>query len=383
MTEMAEVLESFGAAVESGSADKVLACVGDAHLDLVLDGEPLAIAGAQRRRALDALLSGFEDLAVRPVSRAVSGSVVRQDTVVSGRHAGAFAGAPPTGQRVHVNVRLVATAGPSGTLDRLTVEPDVRALFAQTTDSRDAMGTATALIATARDNQAAPMRIFDIDAAARPAPSAVPAPGRSRRKLAGVAALTAALVVGAAAATAWGVKGHSPATTTAIATSAVAQRPSATRSTASAAPKTAIGAPPLRAAVLPAIAKPAAASVPKVQSGKQLVLASDVLFALDSSDLTGVATTALDRLGQQIRDGAVHGTIQINGYTDNAGTMASNARLSMARALAVARVLQQALAGLPVLLQPQGFGESGPVASNANPAGQARNRRVTVVLPAG
>ena len=381
MTEMAEVLESFGAAVESGSADKVMACVGDAHLDLVLDGEPLAIAGAQRRRALEALLSGFEDLAVRPVSRAVSGSVVRQDTVVSGRHVGTFAGAPPTGQRVHVNVRLVATAGPSGALDRLTVEPDVRALFAQTTDSRDAMGTAMALIATARDNQAAPMRIVDVDDAAAPAPTAVPAPGRSRRKLAGVAALTTALLVGAAAATAWGFRGHSPTTTTALTTSAGAQHPAATASTTTPAPKVALAAT-AKATALPAIAKPAAASVPKVQSGKQLVLASDVLFALDSSDLTRAATTALDRLGQQIRAGGVHGTIQVNGYTDNAGTVASNARLSMARALAVARVLQQALAGLPVTLQPQGFGETGPVASNASPAGQARNRRVTVVLPA-
>jgi outer membrane protein OmpA-like peptidoglycan-associated protein len=47
----------------------------------------------------------------------------------------------------------------------------------------------------------------------------------------------------------------------------------------------------------------------------------------------------------------------------------------------VAVAMQPGLAGLPVRLQPQGFGDADPVASNATKAGQARNRRVTIVLP--
>ena len=75
------------------------------------------------------------------------------------------------------------------------------------------------------------------------------------------------------------------------------------------------------------------------------------------------------------------GTIQINGYTDNLGSVGYDIPLSGARALAVARVLQSALAGRPVTLVPQGFGQANPVAPNTNDASRARNRRVTIVLP--
>jgi outer membrane protein OmpA-like peptidoglycan-associated protein len=87
------------------------------------------------------------------------------------------------------------------------------------------------------------------------------------------------------------------------------------------------------------------------------------------------------RIAKQVRSSVVTGTIQINGYTDNSGTVAYDRALSRSRALAVARVLQRGLVGRPVTLVPQGFGQSNPVAPNTSDASRARNRRVTIVLP--
>jgi outer membrane protein OmpA-like peptidoglycan-associated protein len=120
---------------------------------------------------------------------------------------------------------------------------------------------------------------------------------------------------------------------------------------------------------------------PHLQAGRQLVLRSDVLFSLGSATLTDRSKLTLVRLAQSIAAAHLKGTIQINGYTDNTGTAASNVALSLARALAVARVLQAPLAGEAVTLVPQGFGETSPVATNSTVVGQASNRRVTIVLP--
>jgi len=75
------------------------------------------------------------------------------------------------------------------------------------------------------------------------------------------------------------------------------------------------------------------------------------------------------------------GTIQVNGYTDNLGSIDYDLALSRTRALAVAGVLQRALVGLHVTLIPQGFGHANPIAPNTSGTGRARNRRVTIVLP--
>ncbi len=111
------------------------------------------------------------------------------------------------------------------------------------------------------------------------------------------------------------------------------------------------------------------------------MLTSDVLIAFGSAELTVNARQSLSALAGQIREADVRGVVQVNGYTDDVGSPARNLTLSRERALAVARVLQPALAGVPVSLQPQGFGETSAVASNATPKGRARYRRVTIVLP--
>ena len=131
----------------------------------------------------------------------------------------------------------------------------------------------------------------------------------------------------------------------------------------------------------PVIAIVESKTAPHVQSGKQVVLNSDVLFALGSAALTSGATGTLTRFAKSLPSTGVPETIQINGYTDSLGTIDYDSVLSRSRALAVARVLQAALVGTRVTLVPQGFGQANPIAPNTSEAGRARNRRVTIVLP--
>jgi outer membrane protein OmpA-like peptidoglycan-associated protein len=121
---------------------------------------------------------------------------------------------------------------------------------------------------------------------------------------------------------------------------------------------------------------------PTVQPGKAYTIRSDVLFEFGSPRLSPRARTQLEAVVRQIIEQQVRGNIQINGFTDDVGTAGSNLVLSKRRASAVAHALQPELAGLPVQLSWQGFGETRNVRPNTTPAGRSQNRRVTVVLPA-
>jgi outer membrane protein OmpA-like peptidoglycan-associated protein len=71
-------------------------------------------------------------------------------------------------------------------------------------------------------------------------------------------------------------------------------------------------------------------------------------------------------------------TIQVEGYTDNVGSDASNLTLSTARAKAVADFLtSQGIA--PNRLTSVGKGPADPVAPNDTPDGRAQNRRVEII----
>jgi outer membrane protein OmpA-like peptidoglycan-associated protein len=116
-----------------------------------------------------------------------------------------------------------------------------------------------------------------------------------------------------------------------------------------------------------------------------VTLNSDVLFAFDSSALTGQAGPLITRAGQILADRADPAKpIQITGYTDAKGTPAYNLELSRKRAAAVAT----ALAALPDArgrsTSVTGKGEADPVAPNTtpdggdDPAGRALNRRVEI-----
>ncbi|WP_163122795.1 OmpA family protein [Acinetobacter portensis] len=72
--------------------------------------------------------------------------------------------------------------------------------------------------------------------------------------------------------------------------------------------------------------------------------------------------------------------LKLDGYTDSSGYVATNRRLSIARANSVANALVTEHGVNSEQLQMKGFGSSQPIASNATVEGRAMNRRVTMTL---
>lgn len=384
MNDPSAALQSLGAALSSGDRNAVMACfTADATLDLMFGEERgeerITFTSMGVREAVERLLTGFDHIKLTPISRQVSASRIVQESVLSGDHTGSFAGAEPTSCRVRVNVKLSATVATDSNLQSLTVEADTRALFAQIAGTDDVVGVTGVMIAAARERHDGAVRIIDsarpqvVTRASRRAPSST---SRSRGQW---AALMVAAVLLLMAFLVWRPGSTDPALEASAAHPAGPQTPT---SRPTAAPTKPAPAPsPGALTKLPVIAIAAPKSVPHVQPGRQVVLNSDVLFGFDSASLTPAARIALTNVAKQVRSAGVTGTIQINGYTDNLGSVAYDLALSRARALAVAGILQKGLAGRPVTLSPQGFGQANPVAPNTSDPGRARNRRVTIVLP--
>ncbi len=111
--------------------------------------------------------------------------------------------------------------------------------------------------------------------------------------------------------------------------------------------------------------------------GLKVTLSEAILFDFGKWSLKPEANLTLDRLAQLAR--LRHGPIRVEGHTDNIGTPAYNRVLSELRAHVVALAL--ARRGVDARrLQPRGFGETRPVASNDTEANRARNRRVEILF---
>jgi OmpA-OmpF porin, OOP family len=111
-----------------------------------------------------------------------------------------------------------------------------------------------------------------------------------------------------------------------------------------------------------------------------LTISSDVLFEFDRARLTPEARATVQRIAERIGSG--RGPVRVDGHTDSIGSDAYNLRLSRRRAATVSAALRAALPG-GIAIRARGFGESRPVEPNTvsgedNPAGRAKNRRVTI-----
>lgn len=111
--------------------------------------------------------------------------------------------------------------------------------------------------------------------------------------------------------------------------------------------------------------------------GNRVTLASDVFFAYNDATLTGRARDELQRLAEGLRE-SKDAPVVVVGHTDSDGPAASNERLSLRRAEAVASYVSELVPGIAITAS--GRGETEPVASNDTPEGRALNRRVTITF---
>lgn len=107
-----------------------------------------------------------------------------------------------------------------------------------------------------------------------------------------------------------------------------------------------------------------------------VTLDTDILFAFGSATLSPRAEARIARLVARVPRGV---RLSVGGHTDAIGTAASNRRLSLVRARAVAAAITKARPDLKPVVR--GYGESRPVAPNTtggqdDPEGWAKNRRV-------
>jgi outer membrane protein OmpA-like peptidoglycan-associated protein len=116
------------------------------------------------------------------------------------------------------------------------------------------------------------------------------------------------------------------------------------------------------------------------RQGNQIILnmPSNITFDTDSSRVKPQFNETLISVGLVLRkfDKTL---VDVYGYTDSTGSDAYNQTLSQQRAVSVATVL----AGQGVVqgrFYITGRGEEDPIASNANEAGRAQNRRVEIML---
>ena len=109
---------------------------------------------------------------------------------------------------------------------------------------------------------------------------------------------------------------------------------------------------------------------------KSSIVLEGVTFETNSAILTADSRPVLD----EVADGmAKHPRlrVELQGYTDSTGSDKYNLVLSDKRANSVREYLiSQSVK--PEQLTAKGFGKADPVASNATPAGRAKNRRVVM-----
>ncbi len=115
-------------------------------------------------------------------------------------------------------------------------------------------------------------------------------------------------------------------------------------------------------------------------------LIDKILFDSGSADLSKRGEEVLGRIGSVLTN-VEDKQIQISGHTDDSPIsdrlkekFATNWELSVARAVTVVRFLSEHAKVPSGRMVAAGYGQFHPIASNANPQGRARNRRIEILL---
>lgn len=107
---------------------------------------------------------------------------------------------------------------------------------------------------------------------------------------------------------------------------------------------------------------------------EQLIVGSAILFAFDSDNLSGGASSILDKIVELLQENK-RVKLEIGGHTDSTGPDGYNISLSNRRARSVLKYFEKK--GLKSSrFEVKGFGESKPIASNDTAEGRSKNRRV-------
>jgi chemotaxis protein MotB len=118
------------------------------------------------------------------------------------------------------------------------------------------------------------------------------------------------------------------------------------------------------------------------ERGLVITIQDKLAFEPASAALTPRARAQLTVLAKILN--SVNNYVRVEGFTDNGAISTaqfhSNWQLSAARASNIAEFLQREGGVQPQRLSAIGYGEFRPIASNKTPAGQARNRRVEIIL---
>ena len=117
----------------------------------------------------------------------------------------------------------------------------------------------------------------------------------------------------------------------------------------------------------------------RVANGRVIVSIPVANLFSPANDLTPAGRKVLDGVGDFLKEAP--GKALVRGHTDDRGGASANQALSVRRADAVREYLVGAK-GIPAdRIASEGAGEADPVATNANDAGRALNRRIDVSVP--
>jgi outer membrane protein OmpA-like peptidoglycan-associated protein len=120
---------------------------------------------------------------------------------------------------------------------------------------------------------------------------------------------------------------------------------------------------------------------PGAGSSWQFGVADKILFASNSDRLDPDTATRIEDMGRILASVDIT-KLRIEGHTDEYGTDAYNAQLSLRRAEAVADEFEH-VGFVAANLIIRGLGKTDPVGEETTPEGQAENRRVSIIVPAG
>ncbi len=148
------------------------------------------------------------------------------------------------------------------------------------------------------------------------------------------------------------------------------------------APAPVVEAPPPPPPPAPAPAPVAAPAPERVVRSGHIALLAQVQFETDKAEIVNSSLAILDQVAKVLRENPEFKKVRVDGHTDNRGGVAHNSDLSLRRAEAVRTYLVKVGIDL-ARLDVKGFGQSQPLATNANEAGRSRNRRVEFVVTDG